>query len=136
MELKLVRIAKRPTYTVGKLYVDGMYFCDTLEDAVRIIGENGDGKIKHHTAIPAGRYPVVYNYSQKLKRKLPRLQNVPFFDGILIHRGNTADDTSGCILVGENKIVGKVVNSAVWEMRICQLIALQPSGAVWITVCE
>lgn len=115
MELKLKRIAKRDTYTIGRLYVDGEYACDTLEDAVR------DVKIKHKTAIPAGRYNVTLNIqSPKFRTKkqykfcdgyLPRLLDVPGYEGILIHIGNTVNDTSGCILVGRNTIVGQLTQS-------------------------
>ena len=88
MKLKLKRIALRDTYTIGKLYVDGQYFCDTLEDRVRDLTK--EKKVPGETAIPAGTYNMVVNVSPKFKRMLPRLLNVPQFDGILIHRGNTA----------------------------------------------
>lgn len=65
----------------------------------------------NQTAIPTGNYKIIVNLSPKFKRNLPRLIDVPGFDGILIHRGNTDKDTSGCILIGENKVVGKVINS-------------------------
>lgn len=80
--------------TEGKLYLNGKYFCDTLEDVERL------KKIKNETAIPKGTYRTIINYSPKFKKEYPRLLDVPQFDGILIHCGNTIDDTSGCILVG------------------------------------
>lgn len=124
MKLLLKRAAKRDTYTIGKLYVDGQYWCDTLEDPVRDLSR--EPKIPGRTAIPTGTYEVVVNISPKFKRLLPRLLNVPYFDGILIHRGNTAADTAGCILVGENRAVGKVLNSTFWEKRITEhLLAAQ-----------
>lgn len=120
MKLKLVRIAKRENYTIGKLYVEGEYFCDTLEDRVRDLSV--EKKIPGETAIPAGKYDLIVSMSPRFKRELPRLLNVPYFDGILIHRGNTEKDTSGCILVGENKVVGKVLNSTKYEIELTALL--------------
>lgn len=116
MKLLLRRIAMRDEYTIGRLYIDGEYICDTLEDRVRDLTR--EPKVPGQTAIPAGTYEVVVNISPKFRRLLPRLLNVPHFDGILIHRGNTAADSAGCILVGENKEVGRVINSTHWERRI------------------
>lgn len=126
MELRLKRIALRDTYTIGKLYVDYHYFCDTCEDKVRDIER--EGKVYGKTAIPYGTYKVTLKvqspkYSQRsnydwCKGYLPRLMNVPHFDGILIHAGNTAEDSAGCILVGENKVVGKVINSMATLKRL------------------
>ena len=76
----------------------------------------------NETAIPAGTYEVIVNVSVKFKRKLPLLLNVPHFTGIRIHRGNTDKDTSGCILVGENKQPGRVINSTGYELRLTELI--------------
>lgn len=129
MQLILKRIAKRDTYTIGKLYVDNKYFCDTIEDRDRGLAQTtpvniiNKTKVQHRTAIPTGTYDITMNvisprFSKKAYYKtncnggrLPRLLNVPGFDGILIHIGNTADDSSGCILVGKNSQVGKVLNS-------------------------
>ena len=105
MKLYLLRKFKGADYTIGQLFIDGEYFCDTLEDVVR------DSKIKHETAIPAGTYKIELTFSAKFKKILPILLNVPNFEGIRIHAGNTKSDTSGCILVGENKVKGKVINS-------------------------
>jgi len=105
MKLELTRIALRDTYTIGKLYVDGVYFCDTLEDKVRDINKNGifdNGETKVHgrTAIPYGKYEIVWAYSPRFKRYTPRLLNVKSFAGVLIHAGNSHEDTDGCILLG------------------------------------
>ncbi len=124
MKLTLKRIAFRPTYTIGKLYIDNNYFCDTLEDKNR--DENRDGdlndpgeeKVYGETAIPFGTYNIILNYSQKFKRILPRLLDVPHFDGILIHSGNIPEHTHGCILVGKNSQVGKVLDSKVTFDRL------------------
>ena len=118
MKLKLNRIFKGKDYTIGHLYIDGEYFCDTLEDRVRDLLK--EGKIPAETAIPAGTYNVTVTSSPRFKRMLPRLVNVPQFEGILIHRGNTAKDSSGCILVGENKRKGMVINSTYHEERLVE----------------
>lgn len=123
MKLKLKRRFFGDTYTIGTMYIDGVRFCDTLEDKNRDLNhnskfDNGEKKVMHQTAIPFGTYKVIVNRSPKFGRDLPRLMNVPNFDGILIHRGNTASDTSGCILVGENKVKGKVINSTPYEIEL------------------
>ena len=121
IKLLLKRIALLNKYTIGKLYINGEYFCDTLEDTVRYIDlRTGKGKIKGEKAIPYGTYKVILNVSPRFKRILPRLLNVPFFEGILIHSGNTHKDTEGCILVGENKQVGMVLNSKKYEQMLIE----------------
>jgi hypothetical protein len=97
MELRVERTDFSETSTIGKLYVDDQFECYTLEDKVRPV------KIKGETAIPAGRYEVIINFSQRFGRMLPLFLNVPNFEGVRIHPGNTAADTEGCILVGETK---------------------------------
>lgn len=127
MKLKLVRSYLGPKYTIGHLYINGEYFCDTIEDVNRGListmskEEIAKKKIKHQTAIPYGTYTITMKvvspkYSTKEKYKftkgrIPRLISVPGFDGILIHPGTTQEDSSGCIIVGLNKEVGKVINS-------------------------
>lgn len=120
MKLELNRIAKEPLYTIGRLFVDGKYFCDTLEDPCRDLDR--EEKVMHETAIPEGTYEVIVNVSVKFKRKLPLLLNVPHFTGIRIHRGNTDKDTFGCILVGENRQVGRLINSTGYELRLTKLL--------------
>lgn len=127
MKLELKRRFLGESYTIGSLSIDGKKFCDTLEDEVRDLNKNGvfDGdekKVYAETAIPYGTYNVVVDYSPKFKRELPRLQNVKHFEGILIHRGNTAEDSAGCILVGENKVKGKVVNSTPYEKELVRIL--------------
>lgn len=99
MLLKLVRAEKNSRATIGKLYVNGQWECFTLEDTVRPAGE----KIYGETAIPVGKYRVTVNYSNRFKRLLPLLHNVPQFEGVRIHPGNHPEDTEGCILVGRSK---------------------------------
>lgn len=117
----------RNTYTIGNLYINNKFFCNTLEDKNRDLNkngkfDNGETKVYANTCIPFGIYNVILTVSPKFKRKLPRLLNVPSFEGILIHRGNTNADTAGCILVGENKVVGKVINSTGYELKLVELI--------------
>lgn len=131
MKLLVKRKFLGKTYTIGALYIDGKYFCDTLEDRVVDVNKNGvfDGeekKVSGKSAIPYGEYEVVVNRSPKFKRELPRLLNVPHFEGILIHRGNSATDTSGCILVGENSIKGRLSNSSIYE----DILVMECKGAL------
>jgi hypothetical protein len=109
MKLLLERKYLMDTYTIGKLSINGVYFCDVLEDKVRIPFI----KISKETAIPYGTYIVTITYSGKFQREMPLLNNVPQYEGIRIHSGNTEVDTEGCLLVGENKVKGKVINSKI-----------------------
>ena len=137
MKLKLERIAYRDTYTIGKLFIDYhddnyySYFCDTLEDKVRVLqdsnhdgdfDEKDEGKIWGKTAIPAGTYLVELAFSPHFKRILPHLINVPGFQGILIHNGNTDSDTHGCLLVGINKEAGKVLDSVITLEKLMNIL--------------
>lgn len=140
MNILVKRVARKEAYTIGKMYIDGKYFCDTLEDKDRGLRSNLSIqdikrlKVPSCTAIPIGTYKVIVNRSPKFGRLLPRLINVPGFDGILIHRGNTSKDTSGCILVGENKVVGKVINSATYEKELTKIISKAQSLKEDITI--
>lgn len=136
MKLLLKRTAKKDKYTIGHLYMQDkqnkqwLYLCDTIEDKDRNLDQSMSEanilniKVKHQTAIPTGTYKIVLNvvsgtFSKKQKYKdfcggkLPRLSYVKGFSGILMHAGTDQDSSSGCIIVGENKVVGKVINS--WE---------------------
>lgn len=105
MKIKVDRIYKGESYTIGRMYLNGEYFCDTLEDAIRPV------KIPNETAIPAGTYKVEVTYSPRFKRNLPLLVDVPNYTGIRIHNGSNKDHTSGCILVGFNTAKGKLTDS-------------------------
>lgn len=149
MELRLKRIARKETYTIGRLYVDGKYVCDTIEDRDRGLSQslpvsvNVAKKRKGMTAIPTGRYRVTLEVKSPRFSKfksyawcdgyLPRLINVPAFDGILIHAGNTAANTDGCLLVGENKVVGKVLNSMDTLKRLYAILKTA-KDSIYITV--
>ena len=136
MRLILKRLYLKTDYTIGKLYMDGKYFCDTLEDQVRDLTK--EKKIPGKTAIPAGTYEIVVNVSPRFKRKLPRLLDVPGFDGILIHRGNTAEDTAGCILVGENRERGKIINSTRYEVQLTGILGRvqEKGGKITIEIIQ
>jgi hypothetical protein len=109
MNITVKRIALKENYTIGKMYINDIYFCDTLEDKVRDLTK--EEKIYAQTAIPKGTYKVTLAYSKKFARTVPVLHDVPFFSGIYIHGGVTAEHTAGCILIGENKQIGKLTNS-------------------------
>lgn len=127
MKLKLIRKYFKDTYTIGDLYIDGQFFSNTLEDKNRDLNkngkfDNGEYKVSSETCIPFGTYKIIVSMSPKFGRELPRLLDVPDFEGILIHRGNTPSDTAGCILVGENKTPGRVINSTMYETKIVKLM--------------
>lgn len=138
MKLKLDRYYKGPNYTIGRLYIDGKYFCDTLEDVDRgllqsmSLEEINSLKVYGETAIPRGTYKITLEVqSPKYKNRnqyrfckgyLPRLLNVIGYDGILIHIGNYIKDTYGCILVGENKVKGQVINSTATFKRLYNIL--------------
>lgn len=141
MDLRLERLWPKATYTIGRLYVNNEFFSNTLEDRVVDKNKNGvfDGdekKVYGESAIPYGTYKVIYNYSPKFKRNLPRLLDVPHFEGILIHSGNTAADSAGCILVGNNTEIGKLTNSRATSDKLNKVIeAAQKRGeSITITI--
>ena len=128
MKITIDRKWKKDTYTIGNLYVNGSLFCNTLEDRDRGIKKTDSlatiksKKIYGETAIPTGTYTIdmtvvspkyaaVKWYKNLCQGKLPRFNNVPGFEGVLIHPGNTPFDTNGCILVGKNTIKGQVTQS-------------------------
>ena len=143
MEILVKREYKKKDYTIGKMYINGEYFCDTLEDTDRgltqimTLSEIKEVKEYGRTAIPAGRYPIAYTYSPRFKKHLPLLLNVPAFDGVRIHSGNTHKDTEGCILLGENKAVGKVLNSRKTMDEFLRILkpAIEACENIWIKIC-
>lgn len=153
MELRLKRIAKQNGYTIGRLYMNGKYFSDTLEDTDRglvssmSLDELKRKKLPHITAIPTGRYQVTMNvispkfskyafYKQYGGGRVPRLLNVPAYSGVLIHCGNTAKDTDGCILVGKNSKVGMVLDSKKTYSNLYPLLeaSSKRKEEIWITI--
>lgn len=118
LKVKIQRIYYKNDYTIGKLYVNGEYVCDTLEDKDR----KGGLKVYGETAIPIGFYDLEITYSPKFAQRawakkyggrIPLIKNVPGFEGVRIHVGNTAKDTLGCPLVGKNTVKGKLTSSTV-----------------------
>lgn len=117
MIITLWRKYCKADYTIGRLYIDGKFFCDTLEDTDRGLmqymsaGEIMNIKVAGKTAIPAGDYKITRQYSSRFKRVMASIPNVKGFSGVRIHAGNTAADTEGCLLLGDNTIKGKLTNS-------------------------
>ena len=116
MNIVIKRIFCGENYSIGRLFLDGKYFCDTLEDTVRPAGV----KVPGQTAVPAGTYGLKLNKSPRFGRVIPLLVEVPGFTGVRIHAGNCAADTEGCILVGFNQIKGRLVVSRATEKRLCE----------------
>lgn len=149
MKLLLKRIAKKDTYTIGKLYVDGKYVADTLEDKDKgltqdmSLEEIKKIKVYGQTAIPTGTYKIDMNtvspkfkdrsWAKPWKGKLPRLIDVPGYEGVLIHVGNQAQDSLGCVLVGQNKVKGRVINSTATFGKLMSVL-LQDKDNVTITI--
>lgn len=152
MKLLLKRSFKGPDYTIGKLYINDVYECDTLEDQDRgltsqmSISEIELKKVYGKTAIPTGTYKIdMTTVSPKFKDRvwakpykgmLPRLIDVKGYSGVLIHVGNKAEDTLGCILVGENKVKGQVVNSTAtfYELMTVLLKAQSAGETIELTI--
>ncbi len=142
MEITVKRKYKKNDYTIGQLFINGKYVCDTLEDKDRgltddmLLRQIIQIKVKGKTAIPTGRYQVTMTYSQRFRRRLPLLTAVKGYSGIRIHAGNTHKDTEGCILCGENKRKGMVLNSRHWtyEVIVPQIEKAVGSDEVWITI--
>ena len=113
--------------TIGKMYIDGVFECFTLEDVVR----NGP-KVPGATAIPAGSYNVIVDFSNRFQKDMPHILDVPGFEGIRIHSGNTDADTEGCILLGRNRAEDYVGES---RLAFASFFPkLQAAGEATITV--
>lgn len=153
MELKITRKYKKDAYTIGNLYVNGEWFCNTLEDKDRGLSstmpveEIKKKKIYGETAIPYGRYIVrmdivspKYNgyewYRKNFGGRMPRLDSVKGFLGILMHPGTTALDSAGCILVGLNKQKGKILESRATFLKLWNLMeaARKRKETIYLTI--
>lgn len=152
MILHIQRFARRDKYTIGRLYVDGVRFCDILEDTDRgLTSDMSEAEIKRRkvygkTAIPTGTYDVLLSYSPKFANRpwatkyrgmLPLINGIPGFSRVFLHVGNTADDTDGCPLLGKNTIVGKVTQSTVTFQQFmdqCVMRALARKDKIRIKV--
>lgn len=128
MEIRVKRIARKDGYTIGQMSLNNEYFCDTLEDTDRglkntmSVDEILSKKRKGITAIPTGEYDVILTFSPKFKRVLPLLLNVPGYQYIRVHHGNLPSSTDGCLLVGENKIKGQIINSRATLERLMSVL--------------
>ena len=133
MNLRVIREPSINGATLGSLYVNGVWQCWTLEDAIREIPGQpvASWKVKGQTAIPAGRYALVITPSQRFQRPLPLLMDVPGFTGIRIHPGNTVADTEGCLLVGQDRQTGRVLRSRVAFAALFAVLA-DATEAIWI----
>lgn len=124
MLITIDRAWKRDGYTISRLYVNGELLCNALEDTDRGLSQDmpieeiKKRKVYGSTAIPSGSYECAYTYSARFKKNLPLLKDVPGFEGIRIHSGNTAKDTEGCILPGRNTQKGMVTESRVWTEKL------------------
>lgn len=151
MELRIDRKYKKQSYTISNLYIDGKWFCNCLEDADRGLDDSMSEdlirtlKKPSITAIPRGTYEITLDvvspkyskvqfYKDICNGKVPRLKNVKGFDGILIHAGNTDKDSSGCLLVGQNKVKGQVVNSKETFKQLYKLLQDGKSRGEKITI--
>jgi hypothetical protein len=133
VELLLQRQESADGCTLGTLLVDGRFQCFTLEDQTRPSGE----KIPHQTAIPFGRYQITITQSVRFGRPLPLVNDVPGFTGVRLHSGNTAEDTDGCILLGQSRVsTTKIGNSRVAVELLQPLMqsAIDRGEDIWLTI--
>ena len=131
MHLTLQRTERAERYTMGKLFIDGEPFCDTLEPTDRHLTAESitpEKKIFGKTAIPMGTYTISLTFSPKFRDNLPLLNEVPCFEGVRIHMGNTSKDTQGCILVGKYRSPGLIIHSRITLLMLMDLIDLRPKG--------
>lgn len=153
MELKVKRLWKKPTYTIGNLYVDGIFLCNTLEDKDRGLTQDMPTteiykkKVYGQTAIPKGRYKVRMDivspkfknrsWAAKYGGRVPKVMDVPCWEGVLWHPLNTPNETLGCLGPGENKIKGKIINSQKWFFTLMDEY-LEPARKrgeeIWMTI--
>lgn len=155
MEIVVDRRYRKEDYTISRMFINGQFFCNTLEPPVRDLNDNGifdcgETKIEGKSAIPFGRYKITldvkspkysdftkYPWAQLYDGYLPRLIDVPHFEGVLIHVGNTVKDTAGCLLCGKNTVKGKVTSST---LTFCSLMneyllpAKQRGEEIYITI--
>ena len=121
LHVTLIRKYRKEKYTIGQLYENGVFLCNTMEDRDRGLNNNMSAsailkiKVPNETAIPTGTYKIVVSESPKFHRELIEVVGVPGFVGIRVHRGNSERDSSGCILPGINSEKGKVTDSTKYE---------------------
>ena len=132
MKIVIKREIKGNTYTAGKMYVDDWYFADTLEP--KTIDWSKEEKTLGKTAIPEGTYKVEMRYSRKFKTQMPFLQNVPHFEGIMLHVGNSVRDSRGCILVGTRTFPSVLTHSRDAVNRLILLIEEHKGESITVSV--
>lgn len=152
MKILVDRKYKKEDYTISNLYIDGVWFCNVIEDTDRHLKQTDSlatiqaKKVYAKTAIPSGTYKVTLDFvSPKFSKKtyyknfcggkLPRLCNIPGFEGILIHIGNDQTDSAGCLIVGENKVKGKVINSKATFEKLYKKL-LTDKNNITIEICQ
>lgn len=128
MEIKVERIQFNDKTTIGKLYIDGVYQCDTLEDRVQ------SQKVYGETAIPVGRYQVVVNWSNRFKQYMPLLIGVPNYEGVRIHPGNKHEDTHGCILVGTAKGEVLINSRTAYKALFAKIKSVEKKEKIWLAI--
>lgn len=154
MKILVDRKWKKDTYTIGRMFVNNTFFCNTLEDTDRglkstmPVSEIKEIKLAAITAIPIGTYKIrmdIISPKYSLKpwyisnchgARMPRLENVPGYSGILIHPGNTSKDTDGCLLVGKNDVKGMVTKSKDYFLKLYDMMyaAYKRGEEIWITI--
>ena len=138
MKIKVVRQVFTDKSTIGSLYVNDVFFCYTLEDKDRGLDQSQSvftiqaKKLFGITAIPYGKYPLIVNKSPKFGRLLPRLQGIKGFDGVLIHRGNNAEHSHGCILVGYKKGTDCIMESTKAEADLITILQRESTHTIEI----
>lgn len=138
MKIKVIRKYFNNDYTIGDLYIDDKWICNTIEDKDRALYDSMSEddikakKVYGETAIPCGTYKLSITYSPKYKKMMPLVENVKGFSGIRIHSGNTAKDSLGCIVVGENKKKGMVLNSRTTYAKLFDIIKAEKNITIEI----
>lgn len=134
MELQIKRKEFTDKSTIGELSVDGVFECYILEDKDRKL-ETGGNKIHGLTAIPRGRYEIAITFSNRFKQYMPLLLNVPQFEGVRIHSGNTSENTEGCPLTGTTKSKDFVGGSrAAYTKLFAKLKKVERKEKIYITI--
>lgn len=136
MELKVIRSVFNPRSTLGKMYINNVFFAYTCEDTDRNLEGNCRKKIRNQTAIDMGRYEVILSFSNRFQKYLPLLLNVACFEGIRIHGGNTAEDSEGCILIGTHGDMKEKIWSCASKVSglVSALKAVERREKIFITI--
>lgn len=138
LQVLLTRNWRKDTYTIGRIYTNGNFFCNSLEDKDRGLMQGmpletlKKMKVQDQTAIPVGTYRLRVTMSPRFKRELVEVVDVPAFTGIRFHRGVNENHTSGCVLTGMNKIKGGLVDGAKYEEEFTKMV--KAADEAWLTV--